>query len=61
MKKKKDYFNLIDNYYYTDSILKKQKIKKNRKIKTEKNRNNTNFKKGQKRRSVETWESDGEY
>lgn len=61
MKNKKDYFDLIDDDDYSDLILKKQKIKTNRKTKSEKNRGNTDSLKHRKRRSTEKWEPEGEY
>ncbi|SHJ50821.1 hypothetical protein SAMN02745751_02726 [Dethiosulfatibacter aminovorans DSM 17477] len=61
MKNKKDYFDLIDDNDYSDFILKKEKIKKNRKIKSEKTRENTSFPKRKKRKPLDDPDLEGGY
>ena len=61
MKNKKDYFDLIDDNDYSDFILKKEKIKKNRKAKLEKTRENTKTPNRRKRKSFDDRDPEGEY
>lgn len=61
MKNNKDYFDLIDDNDYSDFILKKEKIKKNRKAKLEKPREITKSPNRRKRKSFDDQDPEGEY